>query len=94
MMLVREVDFSMADVSSIEQQVRFLEGMAAENHWKKLAVRTCITIVVVCTVFAISRSPLWSLLVLIPLLSGRVPFSALSQHKICKPLGLRTINLA
>lgn len=66
MIRVHEAEFSAADVRSIEKQVKFLEGQVAENHWPKLAIRTCITIVVVSVVFAISRSPLWSLLVLIP----------------------------
>ena len=64
MIRVDETDFSAADVCRIEQQIRFLEEKVAANHWPKFAIRTSIVLVVVSVVFAVSRSPLWCLMVL------------------------------
>ena len=67
MIRVDEAEFSKADVRRIEKQVKFLEQKVAEKHWPKLAIRTCVTIVAVVAVFAVTRSPLWSL---VPLIAG------------------------
>jgi hypothetical protein len=69
MIRVDEAEFSTADVRRIEEQVKFLEQKVAENHWPKLAVRTCVTIVAVVAVFVVTRSPLWSF---VPLVAGAV----------------------
>ena len=43
MIRVDEAELSAADLRRIEKQVKFLDQKVAENHWPKLAMRTCVT---------------------------------------------------
>jgi len=80
---VDEAEFSTADVRRIQKQVKFLEQKVAENHWPKLAIRTCVTIAAVIAVFAVTRSPLWTF---IPLIAGAAwagaVFDSISTQKM------------
>jgi hypothetical protein len=83
MIRVEESELSAADVCRIERQIKILEEKVAENHWKRLAIRTCVTIVVAAIVFMASRS--WGY-TLVPLVVGFVwtsaTFDAMSLQKI------------
>lgn len=82
MIRVEEAAFSDVDIRRIKERIKFLEQKVATRHWPKLVVRSCITLVVVASVYAFSQSPLLLVIVLVigACWTGAV-FDAISTQK-------------